>query len=279
MLKFLKKAYPFNTDLIHNAKIIFFISVVLGLFMFFLQPFNLYELPVKSKLTISSLTAIITFAILSFNLLVLPSYFTRLFVTEKWNIWKEIIWNTWMLSTLVASYFLYFQYAKLGSSYTGITFAKIILIGVIPISILVFLNQNRLLKLNLNDAMDLNKKILSNLNSENDKILFESNYKNDSISLPVKSIITIKSAGNYIEIFWKEKNKTNKHLVRMKLIEAEELLKNYNFIFKCHRTYLINTNLVENAEGNSQGLSLNLAKLDFKIPVSRPHVSKLKEII
>jgi LytTr DNA-binding domain len=279
MLRFLKKAYPFNTDLIHNAKIIFFISVVLGLFMFFLQPFNFYELPVKEKLTISTLTAIITFAILSFNLLVLPSYFTRLFVTEKWNIWKEIIWNTWMLSTLVASYFLYFQYAKLGSSYTGITFAKIILIGVIPISILVFLNQNRLLKLNLNDAMDLNKKILSNISSENDTILFESDYKNDSISLSVKSIITIKSAGNYIEIFWKEKNKTNKHLVRMKLIEAEELLKSYNYIFKCHRTYLINTNHVENAEGNSQGLSLNLAKLNFNIPVSRPYVTKLKEII
>lgn len=278
MLKFLKKPYPFNTDPIHNAKVIFFISIVFALFLFFFQPFDINTLPVKSKLTISIIVAIITFAILSFNLLIIPSYLTNLFRNDKWNILKEILWNTWLLSLLAIGYFFYFKYTNI-NSFDGIAFAKIVLIGIVPITILVFLNQNRLLKLNLNDAMDLNKRILSKINSENNTVLFESDYKNDSISLTVSSIITIKSAGNYIEIFWKEKVKANKNLVRMKLQEAEEILKNYNFIFKCHRTFLINTNYIENAEGNSQGLKLNMENLDFKIPVSRPYVNKLKEII
>ena len=278
MLRFLKKSYPFNTDLIHNAKIIFFISVVFGFFMFFLQPFNIIEFSFKSRLTISGITATITFATLSFNLLVLPSYFSNIFMSEKWNIFKEIIWNTWMLAILVGSYFLYFQYAELGE-FTGITFAKIILIAIVPISTLVFFNQNRLLKQNLNDAVDLNTKILSKLNSENDIILFESSYKKDSISLAVNTILLVKSAGNYIEVFWREKNKTNKQLVRMKFSETEEILKNYNFIFKCHRSFLINKNFVDKAKGNSQGLKVSLKKVDFLIPVSRPYVAKLKELI
>jgi len=278
MFRFLNKKYPFNSDPIHNAKIIFFISVVFGLFLFFFQPFNIGGLPQKSKLTVSFIFAVITFAVLSFNLLVLPSYLVKIFRNENWKIFKEIIWNTWLLGLLATSYFFYFRYANI-VSFDEIEFAKIVLIGIIPITILVFLNQNRLLRQNISDAMELNKKILSKINSEDNIVLFESDYKKDSISLTVSSIISIKSAGNYIEIYWKEKIKANKNLVRMKLQEAEEILKNYNFIFKCHRTYLINTNFVESAEGNSQGLILKVSNLDFKIPVSRPYVAKLKEVI
>ncbi|MBN2892980.1 MAG: LytTR family transcriptional regulator DNA-binding domain-containing protein [Bacteroidales bacterium] len=278
MIKFLKRPYPFNTDLIHNAKIIFFISVIFGLFLFFLQPFNLNELGFSEKLTISGMTAIITFAILSFNLLVLPSYFTKIFTTDKWNILKEIIWNTILISELATGYFFYFKYANIGD-FTGLAFVRIVIFGVVPITILVFFNQNRLLKMNLSDAVDLNKKILSKMNSENNTVLFESEYKNDSISLIVNTITLIKSAGNYIEIFWKDKNKTNKHIVRMKMQEAEDLLKNYNFIFKCHRTFLVNTHQIQKAQGNSQGLRLSLSNIDFQVPVSRPYVSKLKEVI
>ncbi len=278
MFKFLKKPYPFNTDPIHNAKIIFFISVIFGLFLFLFQPFNINELSLKSKLIISAVISIITFAVLSFNLLVLPSYFFKFFNNDKWNIFKEIIWNTYLLALLTTAFIIFLKYTHI-ASITGITYLKIILIGILPISILVFLNQNRLLKLNLNDAMELNKKILSKLNSGNNRVVFESEYKNDSISLIVNTIRLIKSAGNYIEIFWKEKNKIHKHIARIKLQNAEDLLNNYNFIFRCHRKYLINTDYILKAKGNSQGLKLNLKDIDFQIPVSRPYVSKLKEII
>ncbi len=278
MIKFLKKPYPFNTDMIHNAKIIFFISFVFGIFMFFFQPFELLNSTFTIKISISAIVAGITFAILSLNLLVLPSYITRLFDNEKWNIFKEILWNTFLLAQLAAAYFFYFKYAKLGT-FNGIVFAKIVAISIVPISILVLLNQNRLLQLNLNDALDLNKKLLSKFTDGDNTVLFESEYKKDSITLTASTISVIKSAGNYIEIYWKEKHKINKHLVRMKLQEAEELLKHYNFIFRCHRTYLINTNEIINAEGNSLGLKLNLKNLDFQVPVSRPYVEKLKKII
>lgn len=278
MLKFLKKPYPFNTDLIHNAKIIFFISVVFGIILIVFQPFNINELSFSSKLTISLVSAAITFAVLSFNLLVLPSYFRKILSNDRWNIFKEIIWNTILISELATAFFFYFQYTNIGG-FSGIAFVRIVLIGVIPISILVFFNQNRLLKLNISDAVDLNKKILSKINPETDSIFFESEYKNDSVYLVASNILYIKSAGNYIEIFWKEKNKVNKNIVRMKFQEAEDLLKNHNFIFRCHRTFLVNTNCIENVDGNSQGLKLSLKNIDIKIPVSRPHVAKLKEII
>ncbi len=278
MLKFLRKPYPFNTDPIHNAKITFFISIVFGLILFFFQPFNMIELSIGSKLKVCFFVAVITFAVLSFHLLVLPSYLNRFFTNDKWNIFKEILWNTWLLSALAVAFYFYFKYLNI-SILSGIDFLKIILIGVLPITILVFLNQNRLLKLNLSDAIELNRKILAKINSPDNIVVFESEYKNDTISLTANSIYLIKSAANYIEIFWKEKNKINKHLVRTKLLNAENLLKSYNFIFKCHRTYLVNTNYIEKAEGNSQGLKLFLQNIDFPIPVSRTYITKLKDLI
>jgi len=275
---FFKKPYPFNSDLIHNAKIIFLISIVIGLFLFFFQPFGMDILPGKNIFTISALVSLITFAILGFNLLVLPSYFTTIFDNEKWIILKEIIWNFWLFATLIGGYFIYFTYAKL-NYFNSLEMAKVVLLSLVPIAILVVLNQNRLLKINLNDAIELNKKILSKMNSGDDTILFESEYKNDSISLKANIILAIKSANNYIEIFWKDKNKINKHLIRLKLQKAEELLKPYNFIYKCHRAFLININYIKQANGTTQGLNLVLDYLDFEIPVSRTFVNKLKEII
>jgi hypothetical protein len=254
------------------------ISIAIGLFLFFFQPFGMNELPSKNILTISALVSLITFAILGFNLLVLPSYFTSIFDSEKWIILKEIIWDFWLFATLIGGYFVYFSYAKL-NYLSSLDMAKVILLSVVPIAILVILNQNRILKINLNDAIELNKKILSKINTGDDTILFESEYKNDSISLKANIILAIKSANNYIEIFWKEKNKINKHLIRLKLQKAEELLKPYNFIFKCHRAFLININFIKQANGTTQGLKLLLENLDFEIPVSRTFVNKLKEII
>ncbi len=278
MLEFFKKPYPFNNDLIHNAKIIFFISVVLGGFLFFFEPFNFNEFNLKEKLTVSSVISLITFAGLSFNMIVMPSYLRNIFSVKKWNVFKEILWNMWLIIFTAAGYFLYFRF-NFVFEIKPYDIVKIVLISFFAVSVLVVLNQNRLVKLNLNDALELNRKLISEFNSEEDELFFESENKKDSIKLTVKSIISVKSAGNYVEIYYLEKGKTKKHLIRNTLKNIEDLLNNYDFIFRCHRTFLINTKFIEKAEGDSQGINLFLKNLDFKVPVSRTYINKLKEIL
>ena len=97
--------------------------------------------------------------------------------------------------------------------------------------------------------------------------------------LSVNSIRVIKSAGNYIEIYFFENGEMSKHFVRSTFVYAEKLLENYNFIFRCHRTYLVNTNFIKEAEGTPQGVKIQVQDLDFLVPVSQNYILKLQDII
>lgn len=262
----------------HNAKVIFFISVVIGAFLFLFKPFNYNELTDREMLIFSTAISLITFAVLSINMIVLPAYIKSIVDIRRWNILKEILWDLWLFASVAFGYFLFFRLNPIFEISKN-DVLKISLISVLAISILVVLNQNRLVKLNLNLALNLNQKLMSKFNSGQDKIFFESEYKKDSISLTVDSIRLIKSAGNYIEIYFSENGKIIKHLIRNTLKYAEELLKNYNFIFKCHRTYLVNVNFIVKAEGTPQGVKIHLKEIDVLIPVSRNYVGKLQELI
>lgn len=278
MFEFLKKPYPFNNDLRHNAKVVFFIGVAIGLFLFFFEPFNFNEFSLREKFTISSTISLITFAVLSFSMIIIPSYFKKLFSRNTWNVLKEIIWNTWIIISLIIGYYLYFRFNSVFLIQPA-DVLKIILISFFAVSILVILNKNRLVKLNLNVALELNRKLMSKLDSGNDFITVESEYKKDSLRLSVKESILFKSAGNYVEIFYSEKGILKKHLVRTTLKNVESLLLTYNFIFRCHRTYLINKNFIEKVEGDSQGIKLIMKEINFSVPVSRIYLNKLKEIL
>jgi len=198
MLKFLQKPYPFNNDLIHNAKVVFFISIVLGLFLFFFEPFNFNSFSLRDKLFISTIISLITFAVLSFNMIVLPAYFKNIFDSQKWNIFKEFLWNLWLFIGVSLGYLVYYFFNP-NFEILPKDVATIFLISIFAIFILVILNQNRLVKLNLNAAIELNEKLINKNRNENDVVLFESEYKKDSISLSVSTIRLIKSAGNYVE--------------------------------------------------------------------------------
>ena len=92
-------------------------------------------------------------------------------------------------------------------------------------------------------------------------------------------LLFIRSANNYIEVFWKEGNFVKNQMVRCSMAYAEELLKEYKFIVKCHRSYIVNISHIDRFEGNLQGYKLYFDNIDFPIPVSKSFASKLQELI
>jgi len=91
--------------------------------------------------------------------------------------------------------------------------------------------------------------------------------------------LIIRSANNYIEVFWKEGEIIKNQMVRCSITHAEDVVKEHKFIFKCHRSFIVNINYIERFEGNSQGYKLFVENVSFTIPVSKNTVSKLQELI
>jgi len=278
MLKFLNKPYPFNDDLKYNSKLIFFISIgVLG-FLYLFQPLDVNLMSGKERLIVVLGLAMITFLSLSLNLLILPSLLPGIFLKRIWNIKKEILWNLWILSTSSVGYYLY--YKLLGTFHIDFKVVLgLIIIAIIPITGMIIVNRNRMLRYNLKFTEGINKKLKDNKSIENKLVHFQSDYAKDNLSIKVSLLLIIRAANNYIEVFWKEGKEIKSQMIRTSLKSAEELLEEHRFIFKCHRSYMVNTNFIDKMEGNVQGYKLFFEGLNFSVPVSKNFANKLKELI
>jgi hypothetical protein len=278
MLNIFNKSYPFNDDLKYNSKVIFFISIGVFAFLWLFQPFEIGFLPVRQKYYLMMGFGFITFMTLSFYLLFIPSFFPKKFSSAVWSIKKEILWNSWILFTILVGYFFYTRWLGV-MKFDFYTVIKLVLTATLPISILIIVNHNRMLRSHLKLADELNKKLKEHKLYQERIIHFVSDYQKDSLALKVSALIFIRSANNYIEVFWKEGDTIKNQMVRCSITSAEETVKEYKFIFKCHRSFLVNINCIERFEGNSQGYKLFFENISFSIPVSKNSAAKLKELI
>jgi len=278
MFEFLNKPYPFNDDLKYNSKLIFFISIGVLVFLYLFQPLDVALMNNKEKFYVVVGLGVITFLSLSLNLLILPSLFPAIFLKRIWNIKKEILWDLWILSTISVGYYLYYKFLGIFE----VDFKMILgltIIAIIPITGLIVVNRNRMLRSNLKLAEGINKKLKENKSIDEKLVQFISDYSKDSLSIKVSLILVIRAANNYIEVFWKEGNKIKSQLIRSSLHKTEVLLKEHKFIFKCHRSFLININYIDKIEGSVQGNKIFFENLDFTVPVSKNFAYKLKELI
>lgn len=278
MFKFLNKPYPFNDDLKYNSKLIFFISIGVLAFLYLFQPLDVNLMNSKEKLYVVIGLAAITFLSLSLNLLILPSLFPNIFIKKIWNIKKEILWDLWILFTISIGYYLYYKLLGIFNVDFKMVLGLIV-IAIIPITGLIIVNRNRILRSNLKLAEGINKKLKDNKSIEEKLVHFKSDYAKDNLSIKVSLLLLIRAANNYIEVFWKEGKIIKSQMIRTSLSRAEELLKEQKFIFKCHRSYMVNINFIDKIEGNVQGYKLFFENLDFSIPVSKNFAYKLKELI
>jgi len=277
MLKFLNKPYPFNDDLRYNAKIILFISLGILVFLLIFQPIEINSFSKKEIFYLVTGIAASTFLVLSLNLIVLPSLFPKIF--NVWNIKREIIWNIWILLAISSSDFLFYSklFGVIDINFSDI--GKIVLLGLLPVAVLITINQERLLRSHLKYAQQLNKKLIESKQQKEKLIHFESDYKKDNLIIKSDSLILIKSADNYIEVYYESEGIVKKQMIRNSLKKAEETIRDFDFIIKCHRTFIVNINHIKEIQGNSQGYKLYIENLDFPALVSQKYIKDFNKII
>ncbi|MFK7771457.1 MAG: LytTR family DNA-binding domain-containing protein [Saprospiraceae bacterium] len=108
--------------------------------------------------------------------------------------------------------------------------------------------------------------------------LFSDN-KNQNFQIPINDIFYIEAMQNYVSVCYFKNETTQKELLRNTIKNLEAQLDS-TILIRCHRSFIVNSDLIENVEGNAQGLRLSLKKLDdFEVPVSRKYIPVLKKII
>jgi hypothetical protein len=274
MLDYLNKPYPFNDDFKLNLRIILGISLVVFLFLLLYKPLELSTLDLYDKVYLLLGFALVTLFSLGINLLVLPALFPRFFLSGKWKIKHEILWNLWILSTITGGYYVYARLTGLYELNLG-TLIRILLFGIIPVSLLIVINQNRRLKMTLHSA-DYSSGNPGH--GEEVMITFPSKYKRGNAQINVRNLVMIHSAQNYIEIYWKEGEELQRVMVRNTLGNALRQVKRFPHIIQCHRTCIVNMKYVTRMRSSQHGYHIHLEGVPDEIHVSRSYAPLFREI-
>jgi len=252
--------------------------------MLVFQPFSLSDYTGKYKFFFESGYGAVTFIILIIDLFVFPFFLDEWFISQKWSVLKQMIWQGWILFSIGLGNFLY---SSLFLKFVDGLYAFFIfqfytlVVGIIPILIITILHQNTLLSENLKIANEINGDLnLHTLIQVPDKrVIITAENNRDKIEMNQSDFIYIGSTGNYVQVFYMEKNEIKSALIRNTLKQIEEQVKDCSSIIKCHRAFLVNRDRILHVKGNSQGLRLVLRDTSEEIPVSRNYSKSLKEIV
>ncbi len=281
MRKFLQQPFPFFlNDHSKNTILILVISIFISLILIIYVPF---ENPNKNH-TENIGWGLLSFSVLYAHIIILPKKFPSVFDLTEWSLLKYLAFNTWLFLFMGALFSILNARIFCGNLPFQEVFIKtqreVVLTGLIPLFMVTTLAKNNLLKQNLKDAFQTNKKLveiqrLKEAPEKPDHPIILYTDTNETFSFNLTDFLYAVAENNYSEIYWMEEGKPFKKLLRVTLKNVELQLSN-QFVVRPHRSYLINVQAIESISGNTNGYKIKLKNVNIEIPVSR---AKGKEII
>ena len=105
--------------------------------------------------------------------------------------------------------------------------------------------------------------------------------ENEAVKMVLKTenLLFIQSADNYVEVNYLKDGVLSKSLLRNSIKKLEPSFFNTPII-RCHRSYIVNTGIIELAKKTTSGFNLKLIQLsDFMVPVSKSYISEFNKFL
>jgi len=273
---FFNRPFPFPPFLKLRLKISFAVSFFLYAFLLLAQPFAISQIKANKAIYLLGYFAIILFVLVG-RLGFLPLVAKKFYNAKNWTLSKMI----YFISTqyLLASILIWYYDSTIGKEITTQTsllnnLFYIIIIGILPsLFVLVFI-ENKLRHKHEHIAQEVTEQLHSEQNiNQTGSIRLTSKNKDENIELGANDIICLKAEGNYIKVFYVQDGKTGQHMIRNSLSNIERQFIEYHHYKRCHRSYIVNFNQIDEISGNARNYNLHFKNLDFSVPVSRsfPH--------
>jgi len=310
---FLNKPFPRLEPDRKNVVTSFFVGSFVALFLIVFEPFQLNEWHTNNKII-----KLIGFGVISFIMplilnIIVARVISKETIEDNWTVGKEILMLTAVIILIAFGNLIYGNLlGVMPLTFKGFLFAlsSVVMIGIFPVTIHVMRKHNKLLKINFEQAVIVNEHIhhdeteaddsvkkISGLDEEpvpNDpshmpeaivdvvpKLVFVAENGKDIVELEAGQLLYIESADNYSNIFFTEENKVKKQMIRSSLKRMESQI-TFEYIVRCHRTFIVNLKNVKNVEGNAAGYKLSFADVQYFVPVSRSFgvliIEKLKAL-
>lgn len=269
-------------DTKYQVKLISLISLGMFLFVLFFQPFDYQIVDFNDRMIYTLGFAAITFLILVVFRIILPVSVTSRIRAESLKISNEIglIILIWIF--IACANLFYINYVgKVDLDLSGAV--VISLFSAFPSTILKIADVNNSLRQQLLHFVRRNLKLEHDLahaeQQQSEPVVLMSDTQTDKIELSPDDIMLIKSADNYVEIYYKSGEEVEHKLLRNTLKNMQQALRDLSDFRRCHRTCIVNTSYIVNLTNSYKGHRLTMLDIDEEIPVSRQYILGIKDVL
>lgn len=284
MKSFLTRTYPFKQSP-HWLRDSIVYGVVIWAILFVLQPFG-FSMYRGSKFLVAALFGLVTSGCYAvYGLSVVRTLHARV---KPWRIWHQAFTVLGLISFIAICNFILFSFIFNYPITLRFFLAFLywtMIIGIIITTLAIVIDYNR----NLRDRME---ELLSNTTEEQKDIsvtISDHNVRGNDLTIPINDLLYVEAQKNNVSVCFVKDGKLQTTEIHTTLTAVAEELKDYENIFQCHRSFIVNVNNITSARGNSNGYQLTLGKATVRrdsgntcpaiIPVSRSYVPRLKSFI
>lgn len=269
------KPHPF----IFNRYSVLLPSFATFIVLVILKPFEFDTFQTSELIAWSSFFAFLVGVTVFTSVGVLKRFFRKT-IEDNWSVAHEVLLFLFVLAVISLALFVLFlnlnPEANRLELFLLVVF-RTLAISFFPVLILVLYEQNHHQGVKRRQAEKLNQELLKSKNSlmlkktpttSPSKIVLQAENEKVSLQIEPVDLFFIKSAGNYVEVFYSQNRDLRKELIRNSLKAIENQLPEEDF-FRCHKRFLVNLQHIQKVDGNARSLELTLAGIEEKISVSR----------
>ncbi len=247
----------------------------IGLFVFWFlvnfEPYGINWITGEGKYIYLAGYGVTVGSLLIFTQIIVPTYLPKIFDEQFWTVGKQFAYLLFVVSMVMLGCFVYFHWYYSGMVFSVQAFLLFYLetfsLALFPVVGLVLFDYFWM----LNKYRQPHQKIQeTSMEPEAavQQIILKDENKKETLTLAPSDLYYLKSANNYLEIFYLENQTPKKRLLRNTLTNIQQQIPAPYFV-KCHRSYLVNQQKIKKITGNAQGYKLHLDANDWVVPVAR----------
>ena len=252
-----------NTSIRAHLVLGLVISIWLVLFLVFIGPFDIAELPMKYRLELMPGYGVIFLVCYMLVVLLQNWIFQRV---GKWNLLLELGIITLLYVLVLCGNFLYYRSSWINGEMNFGQFLGLIYLPTLLVISVLFLFGRWFISRKQTEME-------SNVEPSNfsKKIILKGDNRSDVLQLGSKDLVCISSAQNYVEVFFLQNKVLQKKLLRTTL---KKIAQDAPEMVQVHRSHLINPDHFVQWSGQN---SIHVHELE--IPVSKNYRDRLDKLI
>ena len=283
LIRFFKQPFPYFKK---RWKVVALISICVCTVLVIVLSFNAYLTSFLMVALFVGGFTLISAICSSVLIYLLPIPFKRFFDERRWTTGKLFILAIMLCLMIGVANTLYDYFVmKKVFYYDDYTFFKYFIInlltaftvGIVPTVVGYFWLRNQWLHSSLQEKEDQNRKLTFRVQrnglSDDKKIITLYGNTKDSLTLFPRELLYIESLSNYVYIYYLIDNQVLQKKLRATLLQMENLLREYPFMVRCHRAFIVNIHQIESV----RGLKLHVKSTEAKVPVSKNYKSDLQK--